>query len=210
MNRDSQRCHANVNRRRLVLGGVAVLSAGLQAACTHGPSKLLTEVPAVVRAIRIWSFSGNDPAMLGGGVQRIKETLIRNGLAVPSWIELSQAWSATAPLETAWKSFPSSTDLHHALVFTHLGRGVAHNMQFNRYEVVLWDAKKRALIWQGKLGSATNVYGIDVQRRSDRIAGDTLRSLKRDGLWAKDDALEPLNMQGEVIAASVFPMGTIF
>jgi hypothetical protein len=177
----------------------------------HAPSKLLTQVPARVGSIRIWSFAGNDPALRGAGVKRVKDTLIRNGLAVPSWIELSQAWSATASLDSAWEWLPAVPDLHHALVFTYLGSGGStRGVQFNRYEIVLWDAKKRALIWQGKIGSATNVYGVDVQQRSDRIAGDTLRSLRRDGLWAKVDATEPVNLQGEVIAASVFAIGTMF
>jgi hypothetical protein len=210
MNKESQNSITNGSRRRLFVSAGAVLCTSLQTACMHAPTKLLTNAPAKVGSVRIWSFAGNDPAMRGVGAERVKDTLIHNGLVVPSWIELSQAWSAIASLASAWESLPAAPGLHHALVFTYLGRGGIHNSEFNRYEIVLWDAKKRSLIWQGKLGSALNVRGGNLERRSDQIAGDTLRSLRRDGLWAKDDDTEPVNPQGEVIADSVFPQGTMF
>ena len=126
-------------------------------------------------------------------------------MPVKGYVLLAQPLANVAALDQAWTAEPPPPGTTHALVLTRQrldGFGAAN---YIRYEAVLWDAESRSLVWQAALASAANIRGIDAARRDDRLAGDILRGLSRDGLVDLRGQV-PRDDSGAEIPATLIPL----
>jgi hypothetical protein len=169
--------------RRLLLA--SSLAAALTGCASPSPSRRLAPPTTPIIAVRIYASSGDDAALKGAAAERFSETLQANGLAVAGFTPLERPLSDLAALERRWFAAAPTTGVTHALVLT---RQTAHTFTTNhvaehylRYEVALWEAQSRRLVWTGLL--AANQRPTP-QRRAEAMAGNTLRSLARDGLMS--------------------------
>jgi hypothetical protein len=189
-----------VGRRPLAI----CLLAGL-AACAQAPSQRLTASVDPVDSVRVYAFDrGEGAGFVNAGSAAFIETLQRNGLVIADFVALDRAMTGLTALEKAWDSPPRLARASHALVLTRQGFDTVGAAQYVRYEAVLWEAGTRRLVWKSTLASLSNGADAGGPRRAEKLAGDVLRGLARDGFIAIPVS-GPRDASGREIPFTVLP-----
>ncbi|ANH66570.1 hypothetical protein ABE85_01540 [Mitsuaria sp. 7] len=161
--------------------------------------------------MRVYVWSGRDPALTLPARDQFVETLRRNGLGSTGFVELPRPLASPKALESLWAEMPTGGATH-ALVLTRQFEQTQGGMHFIRYEAVLWDAATRQLVWLGKLASAASYDPLmtgprphDADKRAERLAADLLRGLERDGFFTLNGQA-PRDAKGEAIGPTWLPL----
>ena len=196
-------------QRRLLLGALALALS----ACAQAPTQRLAPTTQPLTSVRLYTWSDRDPALVGSGLDRFIGTLRGNGLEVRQSDALPRPLASLQALEVAWDQAPAATIATHALVLTRQYEQSSQGTRYVRYEAVLWDPSTRKLVWLGTLASAASfdpmrtgqVLTTDADRRAERLAGDLLRGLDRDGLLALNGKT-PHDAKGGEIPPTLLPI----
>lgn len=187
-------------RRQLALFALVALSA-----CAQAPSQRLDAPEHPVESVRVYAWGAGDAALGGAGAERFVQTLRRNGLPVAGFVGLDRALPDVAALERAWGGASGSAGATHALVLTRQRLDTFGAASYIRYEAVLWNAASRKLVWQSTLASLSNLAGESSAQRAEKLAGDALRGLARDGFVALS-APAPRDAAGSDIPPTLVPV----
>jgi hypothetical protein len=193
----------HARRRRL-----AFLLLAFFGACAQAPSERLDATSSPVAGVRVFVAEMPETNFAGEGSVPFVQTMQRNGLPVLDVVVLAQAMPDLAALERAWNEARRPPTATHALVITRQRVetvGALNGGQYVRYEAVLWSAGTRRLVWKGSLASLTNLHGQPASKRMERLAGDTLRGLARDGLVTLPSAV-PRDAAGAEIPATLLSL----
>jgi len=189
------------NSRRLFIAVALTTVLG----CAEAPTKRIAATGRPIQAVRVYVWAATDGALRSSNVERLVQTLQRNGLPVKEFVLLDRPLADLAALDRAWNAGSHAEGATHALVFTRQRLDSFGGANYIRYAAVLWDAESRTLVWQSTLASPANVRGIDAAQRADRLAGDTLRGLSRDKLFELR-AQVPRDDAGAEILATHIPL----
>jgi hypothetical protein len=188
-------------RRVRRLAAMFVLAA--LASCTTAPSTRLEPATEPIVAVRLFAFDAPNGAAAAPELPRLAETLKRNGMKVGEAVVLQRPLADLAALERRWSEPTPSSGATHALVFTRQRVDSIDRAEYVRYEAVLWNATSRRLVWKSSLVSVGLGAGLSAAQRTDRLAGDALRGLARDGFLVLP-AAAPRDASGIEIPATVF------
>ena len=190
-------------RRRL-----AFLLLAFVGGCAQAPSERLDATRSPVAGVRVFVAEMPETTFAGEGSVPFVQTLQRNGLPVLDLVVLARAMPDLAALDRVWNEAPRPQAATHALVLTRQRVetvGAVNGGHYVRYEAVLWSAGSRRLVWKGSLASLTNLYGQSAGKRMERLAGDTLRGLARDGFLTLPYAV-PRDAAGAEIPATLLSL----
>jgi len=182
--------------------------AAALAACAQAPTARLTVASNSIRAVRVFAWGGDDPAVTSPAHEAFVTTLRRNGLEATGIVALQRPFEDLKALERSWSEASASELASHALVLTRQFQQPG----YVRYETVLWDASSRKLVWKGTLASAASfdtarqrLVPKDAVKRAERLAADVLRGLDRDGLLPLNGKV-PRDAQGQEITPTLIPI----
>jgi hypothetical protein len=191
-------------RRSTILTVMAIALA----ACAQAPTERLNASSKSIRAVRIFAWGNDDPALTSSAHDALVATLRRAGLEATQVVALRRPFEDLKALERSWSEAPAGESASHALVLTRQFQQTG----YVRYEAVLWDASSRKLVWKGTLASAASfdtvrqrVMPKDAAKRAERLAADVLRGLDRDGLYPLNGKA-PRDAQGQDIPPTLIPL----
>jgi hypothetical protein len=180
-------------------------------ACAQAPTQRLAADVKAVKSVRVYAWSGRDPALTQPARDQFVETLRRNGLTPAGVVELPRPLASPKALEALWAETPADGATH-ALVLTRQFEQTQGGMRYIRYEAVLWDPATRQLVWLGKLASAASYDPLmtgprphDAAKRAEQLAADVLRGLERDGFFSLNGQA-PRDAKGEAIGPTWLPL----
>jgi hypothetical protein len=193
-----------MHRRSTILTFAAVALA----ACAQAPTERLNESSKSIRAVRIFAWGNDDPALTSPAHEVLIATLHRNGLQATQLVTMQRPFEDLRALERSWSEASAGELASHALVLTRQFQQTG----YIRYEAVLWDASSRKLVWKGTLASAATFDAVrqrvmpkDAAKRAERLAADVLRGLDRDGLYPLNGKV-PRDAQGQDIPPTLIPI----
>ena len=185
-----------------------IVAALTLAACAQAPTQRLNASSKSIRAVQIFAWGNDDPALASPAHEAFVETLRRSGLKSTRVVALQRPFEDLKALERAWSGAPAGESASHALVLTRQYQ----QSGYVRYEAVLWDASSRTLVWKATLASAATfdttrqrVVPKDAAKRAERLAADLLRGLDRDGLFPLNERV-PRDAQGQDIPPTLIPI----
>jgi hypothetical protein len=193
-----------MNRRTTLV----TFSALALAACAQAPTQRLDAASQSIRAVRVFAWGNDDPALASPATTAFVDTLNRNGMAATEVVALKRPFEDLKALQRSWAESSAGESASHALVLTRQFQQTG----FVRYEAVLWDASSLKLVWKGTLASAASFYAFeqrvmpkDAVVRAERLAADVLRGLDRDGLFPLNGKV-PRDARGQDIAPTLIPI----
>ncbi len=190
------------------------MMAAALCACAQAPTRNLAPGGRALHSLRVYVWDGNGGALPEPARTAFVATLGRSGLEVRSVGVLARPFDNAQALMRAWDAEPQPEGgPDHALVLTRQYEQSYGGVRYVRYEAVLWDAQARSLVWQGKLAAAFQARPrvleepklVLAPQQAERLAGDLLRGLDRDGHLSLR-GLAPRDGKGDEIPATFLPL----